>query len=226
MMTADLPFVVREHRHHFPDGFFARLGPAFLTAFTRTYLGSPDGRAYVAELNGQTVAFLVGVTNPVGHRRYLLRVHGVQLAFRAACGLAIRPRLALHFLRTRLVRYSRRLLSRGGAPDPGPTAPGGLTAVLAHVAVATEARSRGIGTVLVDRFVADAAYCGCARVSLVTLTGVDGAGPYYQRLGWQPRGETRTPEGRSLTTYELPLWQPDPGAHPAPAPRPHQGKRP
>jgi predicted N-acetyltransferase YhbS len=98
--------------------------------------------------------------------------------------------------------------------------------VLAHVAVATEARSRGIGTVLIDRFVADAAYCGCARVSLVTLTGADGAGPYYQRLGWQPRGKIRTPEGRSLAAYELALWQPNPADHPAPAPLPHQGKRP
>ncbi|GAB2873473.1 GNAT family N-acetyltransferase [Streptomyces mayteni] len=215
MRADDLPFVVREHRHHFPDGFFARLGPAFLRTYTGTYVSGPDGRAYLAELSGAPVGFLVGVTDPAAHRRHVLRGHGVRLALRAVWGLALRPRLALHFLRTRLTRYGRKLLVRRSGPGSGVPPTEGVTAVLAHVAVAAEARSLGIGTALIDRFVADAAYRGCARVSLVTAAGPEGAGRYYERLGWRAQGESRTPDGRVLAAYFLPLR----GASSGPAPR-------
>ena len=42
MNTADLGFVVREHRRHFPDGFFARLGRGFLREYYRAFLLSQD----------------------------------------------------------------------------------------------------------------------------------------------------------------------------------------
>ena len=34
LRSADLAAVVAEHLTHFPDGFFAKLGPAFLTRYT------------------------------------------------------------------------------------------------------------------------------------------------------------------------------------------------
>lgn len=208
MEPEDLSFVVAEHLSHFPHGFFARLGPRFLTAYTRAYLTGPDARAYTAEIAGQPVGFLVGVTDPAAHRRHVLRGHGRGLLLRALGGLFLRPRLALHFLRTRLVRYGRKLIpnrtAASQAPAAGPSAPFGVTAVLAHVVVAEHARSYGIGSALIRWFVQDAADAGCARVSLVTAAE-DGAGPYYERLGWLCQGENRTPDGRRLLTYDFPL---------------------
>ncbi|MFE7979759.1 GNAT family N-acetyltransferase [Streptomyces shenzhenensis] len=81
----------------------------------------------------------------------------------------------------------------------------GITAVLAHVVVIARVRSYGLGSALVRRFTDDAAAAGCARLGLVTAAGPDGAGPYYERLGWQYAGETRTPEGRALLAYEYDL---------------------
>ncbi|RKN06004.1 GNAT family N-acetyltransferase [Streptomyces radicis] len=208
MASADLPFVVEEHLGHFPHGFFARLGAGFLTSYTRTYLTGPEARAYVVEAAGRPVGFLVGVLDPPAHRRHVLRSHGPRLAARALVSLAVRPRLARHFLRTRLLRYLRGLLPRRAAPGAAPAANPGVTAVLSHVVVTRSARSLGIGETLIGRFVADAAVAGCARVSLVTASGPDGAGPYYERRGWLPRGETRTPEGRLLATYDVPLTSP------------------
>ncbi|WP_106432594.1 GNAT family N-acetyltransferase [Streptomyces zinciresistens] len=214
----DLPFVVAEHLGHFPDGFFARLGPRFLAAYTRTYLSGPDARAYTAEIGGQPVGFLVGVTDPAAHRRHVLRDHGRGLLLRALGSLSVRPRLALHFLRTRLVRYCRKLIPNRAArraPAAGPAAaPPGVTAVLAHVVVAEHARSRGIGAALIARFVEDAAEAGCARVTLVTAAE-GGAGAYYEWLGWLRQGETHTPDGRHLLTYDFPLN----GLNGIPAPR-------
>ncbi|MFE4490958.1 GNAT family N-acetyltransferase [Streptomyces niveus] len=220
-----LPYVVGEHRRLFPDGFFARLGPGFLGAYTGLYLTSPHALAFIAESEGRPVGFLVGVTDPVLHRRHTLRRHGGKLLTHAICGLAVRPGLLLHFLRTRLPRYIRKLTGRQPTSAPptqvppehatpthaSPTPPG-PGAVLAHVAVADEASSQGIGADLIERFVAAATIAGCGRVSLVTAEGPQGAGPYYERRGWHLVGRTATPEGRQLLTYErllgTPSWPP------------------
>ncbi|MFD6335564.1 GNAT family N-acetyltransferase [Streptomyces niveus] len=211
-----LPYVVREHRRLFPDGFFARLGPGFLGAYTGLYLTSPHALAFIAESEGRPVGFLVGVTDPVLHRRHTLRRHGGKLLTHAICGLAVRPGLLLHFLRTRLPRYYRKLTRRQppsaplaqASPTQASPTPPGPGAVLAHVAVADEASSQGIGADLMERFVAAATIAGCGRVSLVTAEGPQGAGPYYERRGWQLVGRTATPEGRQLLTYERILGTP------------------
>ncbi|MEU0680143.1 MULTISPECIES: GNAT family N-acetyltransferase [Streptomyces] len=204
MDSDDLAFVVAEHLRHFPDGFFARLGSRFLVAYSRTYLTGPDTRAYIAEMGGEPVGFLIGGTDPAAHRRHVLRNHGRELLIRALGSLCLRPRLTLHFLRTRLVRYCRRLISNR-APRQAPAAGhAGVTAVLDYVVVAEHARSRGIGARLIARFVKDATDAGCARVTLVTAAE-GGAGAYYDRLGWRRQGGIRTPEGRRLLTYDLSL---------------------
>ncbi|MFE4666045.1 GNAT family N-acetyltransferase [Streptomyces sp. NPDC056716] len=208
MAAEDLAFVVDQHLVHFPDGFFARLGRPYLTAYTRTYLTSRHARAYVAESDGVAVGFLVGVIDPVAHRRHVLDEHGRGLALRACAALSVRPRLALHFVRTRLGRYARKLLPRVREqhPEPAPgTSGAGVSAVLAHVVVSTHLRSYGLGSAFVQRFVQDADAAGCARVCLVTVAGPGGAGRYYERLGWLRTGEHRTPEGRLMLTYEFPL---------------------
>ncbi|MBP8535526.1 N-acetyltransferase [Streptomyces sp. MK37H] len=213
MAHEDLPFVVDEHRAHFPDGFFARLGPRFLTAYTATYLGTPHARGYIAEVGGLPAGFLVGVIDPAAHRGQLVRKHGTRLALRACAALSLRPLLTLHFIRTRLSRYCRKLLPARytrGQEELRPVRRDGATAVLSHVAVNGSARSLGLGSALIERFTQDAAAAGCARVNLVTAAGPDGAGRYYERLGWRFAGSTRTPEGRSFLTYEYPLYTPFP----------------
>ena len=213
MELDDLPFVVAEHLKHFPDSFFARLGPTFLTAYNGTYLTGPDARAYIAETDGQPVGFLIGGTDPAAHRRHVLRDYGRGLLFRALGSLCLRPRLALHFLRTRLVRYGRKLIPNRAARQAPAAGHSGVTAVLDYVVVAEHARRRGIGARLIARFVKDATDAGCARVTLVTAAE-GGAGPYYDRLGWRRQGEIRTPEGRRLLTYDLPLNEgTTPGRH-------------
>ncbi|RKN10121.1 GNAT family N-acetyltransferase [Streptomyces radicis] len=205
MSRSDLDFVVAAHREFFPDGFFARLGPGFLTAYSRTYLTSAHARAYVADVDGRPAGFLVGVLDPAAHRRHVVRSHGVRLLARAVAGMVVRPRVASHFVRTRLFRYLRKLAPKRRGAAASPSAGSGVTAVLSHVAVVGSARSLGLGGALIRVFAGDAAHRGCARISLVTLAGPGGAGPYYERLGWLPRGETRTAEGRQLATYDLPL---------------------
>lgn len=208
MATSDLPFVVDQHLHHFPDGFFARLGPGFLGEYYRAFLTGSCVSATIAEVDAQPVGYLVGVSDPAVHREHVVRRHGRALVLKAVAAMLLRPAMGLLFLRTRAGLYARKLLrrrSRAEAPaDQAPTAP---TAVLTHVAITPEAQSNGIGSELIRRFDEEAADAGCEQLTLVTASGADGAGPYYERRGWTACGERRTPDGMWLTTYKRPVGE-------------------
>lgn len=205
MGLGDLPYVVGEHLAHFPDGFFARLGPNFLTRYYRTFLDGPEASATVAELDGTVCAYLVGVLKPRRHRRLLLQHHGRSLALAGVRGLLAHPTLALVFAVTRLRRYSAALLRARSQRIETPESAGGTEAVLSHVAVSPPKQGAGIGGLLLNRFVEEARHAGCSRICLVTVAGTHGAGPYYEHRGWQRAGERVTPDGRTLALYQLAL---------------------
>jgi GNAT superfamily N-acetyltransferase len=208
MGPEDLPFVVREHLRHFPEGFFARLGQTFLTEYYRPYLSSRHARAHVADARGRPIGFLVGVTHPAAHRDHVLRTHGRTLLIEAARALLARPGLALLFLRTRARRYVGKALGRwrhrGGSPTRRPD----RIAVLDRVAVTPPAQSQGVGSALIETFVGDASAAGCSRIQLVTADGADGAAGYYESHGWRCCGEHSTPDGQRLVTYDRSLGEP------------------
>jgi len=205
MAAADLPFVVDQHLHHFPDGFFARLGPTFLREYYRAFLTGPSVSATIAESEGQPVGYLVGVSDPPAHREHVVRRHGRSLVLKAATAMLLQPSLGLLFLQTRAGLYARKLLRRRSPPQPSAeAAPAGRTAVLTHVAIAPAAQSRGIGSELIRRFDEEVAAIGCRWVTLVTASGSDGAGPYYERRGWTASGARCTPDGLWVTSYQRP----------------------
>jgi GNAT superfamily N-acetyltransferase len=207
MTRADILFVVGQHLHHFPDGFFARLGPRFLGEYYRAFLTSAAARTTLAEVDGEPAGYLVGVTDPTAHREHVVRRHGRSLVLRALTAMLRHPMLAVLFLRTRTGLYSRKLLHRRSNGTTGQTVAADTrpTAVLTHVAIIPEAQSQGIGSELIRRFDAEVAAVGCERLTLVTASGDDGAGPYYRRRGWTAHGERSTPDGLRLTTYERPV---------------------
>lgn len=199
-----LPFVVGRHREYFPDEPLARMGPAFLTAYYWTFLTSPHARAYVAEVDGSSVGFLVGVTDPSAHRRHVLRWRASRLLTRGARGLVRSPRLSGRLVCARLARYRERVVDPW-ARCPPPTPPG-ISGFVSQVAVIELAHSGGVGAALIERFVEDAYDAGCARVHLVTPVGKTKAGPASCELrGWSQRKETRTADGRHAVDYEWSL---------------------
>ncbi|SFD53899.1 Acetyltransferase (GNAT) family protein [Streptomyces aidingensis] len=205
-----MPYVVTEHLAHFGEGFFARLGPRFLAAYTVRHLDSPYARCLVAERDGERAGFLIGLTDPAGHRRHLVQRHGRALALRGTAALLVRPALAVHFTRTRAVRYAGEFLTRhrpaaGESRAAARPQPGRRVAVLAYLVVSGTARSQGLGTALVERFLREAAEAGCDRADLVTAAGAGGAGRFYRRLGWRFTGNVGTTDGRNLSMYSHPL---------------------
>ena len=199
---ADLDFCTSLHGETLPHGFFAQLGYAFLRAYLATFVSSPHAAAFVVTADGTPVGMVVGVLRGRAHRHWVLRHRGFRLAALGSAALAVRPRLALRFARTRLVRYSRALRDEGVARV---TAKEGQPAVLSHVAVAPGADGAGLGGRLVEAFVEAARAAGAQCVVLATLSGEEGAAAFYRKLGWSESGLASGFDGQSMILFSLPL---------------------
>ena len=205
MGLQDLPYVVETHRHHFPDGFFAKLGPRFLTRYYRTFLDGPLATALVAEVDDTVVGYITGVLHGPEHRHLMLKHHGTGLALAGAGAMVRHPTACLTFLFTRVRRYAAALRRyRKGTLPSNSTA--GRAAVLSHVVVSQPRRRRGIGSDLVERFLSEARESGCTRACLVTLDGPGGAGHFYERRGWRKVSNAPQADGRVLLRYERDLY--------------------
>jgi ribosomal protein S18 acetylase RimI-like enzyme len=211
------------HRRSLPGGFFARLGPRFLARYHATFAASSRARLLVAERRGEVVGFLAGTVDNAEHYRTVLR-HPVGLVLSGLRALLTDPRLALEFVRTRVLRYSRavvRQLTPGrptAAAAPAAPAPavggldtegsaahdqpedGGAVAVLTHVAVREDAQGSGAGRALVEAFTREVRRAGAREVRLVTAVG-GGATRFYRRLGWTSRGTRRAADGTVVEEF-------------------------
>ncbi len=194
-------FCAALHASALPHGFFVSLGPRFLRRYYRSFTDSPHAVALMACVDGHPVGFLVGPVRARAHRRWVVRNRGLGLAFSAVAALSVRPGLAAQFARTRFARY-RKALGRGAdAEVPASDVQAGDVAVLSHVAVLPGARHTGAGTTLVTSFERAARDAGTRIAYLTTIEGRDGAGPFYERLGWSCGPIHPTPEGRRMQEW-------------------------
>lgn len=81
----------------------------------------------------------------------------------------------------------------------------GDDSVVTHVAVKPEGRGRGAGSGLVNAFVQHAWSREVPALRLATTAGPDGAGEFYQRLGWQISGSYDDRDGVAWDRYRLEL---------------------
>lgn len=191
---ADLAFCAALHAQALPHGFFAELGSRFLRAYYATFLDSPHAIAFAATVSGEPVGYVVGIVSPRAHARWVLRRRGPTLALYGLFGMALHPRAAYRFARTRVGRYARVWRRHRGMDEPQPTA-GVAPAVLTHIAVVPGGRRIAAGSTLVAAFEAAARERGATRALLTTLEGPDGAGRFYERLGWARSATRPTTDG-------------------------------
>jgi GNAT superfamily N-acetyltransferase len=203
MTRHDIAFVTTAHRTFFPDNVMGRLGGPFLRRYYTTFLGTPYAVATMAETAGHPCGYLVGIFDTGAHRKLLLRSHGGSMVAAALLGLLLHPRFASALLvrRVRLLfqRWRQRSESRGTASVPA------SVAVLSHVATVQAVRGSGVGSVLVSSFEASCREYGADRVSLATLDGPEGAGPFYVRQGWHLKARRQTFDGRWIRLYDREL---------------------
>ncbi len=227
--AGDVPAVVALHLTHLPHGLFPRLGRGFMARWHRTFLATTHGVSLVVVDGGdRVVGFLAGATAQRTHVRTVIAEHRLPLAVAGLAALAVRPGVAVHFLRTRAGSYLRRLLRRpvrtGAAPQASVDGPGADVAVVTALVVDPAARGHGAGARLVDRFVELAAAGPAQRAELITLDGADGAQQFYEGLGWTLAGTRSNRDGQRCLRMERALPVPttvggQPAARPAHATR-------
>jgi len=200
--TDDAAACASLHADGLSDGFFVELGPAFLRAYHRAFVSSPEAVTFVAVVRGQVVGAIMGVLRPQAHMRWMLQRRGVTLAAIALLSMPIHPRATWRFVRSRVGRYIagwRR--HRAGAANSGPTGDG--RAVLSHVVVSEGARGAGLGERLVATFLREARRAGAEQFTLTTLEGAAGASAFYERLGWGRAGSRSNADGTSMVVFHM-----------------------
>jgi ribosomal protein S18 acetylase RimI-like enzyme len=167
-----------------------QLGPRFLREYYQCVLGYPRGILLTENGNNGCEGFVSGFVDPTAFYREFRR-HRVRLALAAIRSIVSRPsRMA-----ALLANYRRTGASAVHTNEPE-------VAELSSLAVLPDRAGKGIGTRLVERFVAAARDHGARRVVLTTdATGNDAVNRFYQRLGFTCVRTFEARPGRVLNEY-------------------------
>lgn len=205
----DLRHTAVLHVAELPHGLFPRLGEKFVRRWQRAHLRSEYGVLLVARSADGVVGFVLGTTDRQANVAWIIRHHRRELLGAGIRVLLLRPRLAWRFVRTRGMRYVRRVFARS-TPSTGVVGRGNLpearsapVAVLEALVVTPHARGKAIGTALVERYLGIAARAGAERVELVTKAGTGGAAGFYEHHGWTMVGSHVDRDGDRVLTYRI-----------------------
>lgn len=206
----DLADTARLHVRVLPTGLFPRLGARFVRRWHQAFLDSPDAVALTAvhlDPHGREhlVGFLMGATDRRAFHRELLTRHRTALLRRGVLALAVRPRTAARFLRTRLRPYLLGLRRSGtrhrADTNDRSTGDREIVADLTAVAVAPSWRRTGAGRDLVRQFLDRSAAAGTPNAELVAAIEPAGAAAFYVRTGWTARQQHVTRDGLRVQAF-------------------------
>lgn len=201
----DLAFLVEIHRQEFPDGFYARLGPAFMTRYFQQYFRSPAAIGLIAEQRDGSglVGYLVGTVDDDAHDRFMNGTASPALAAAGASALARRPSLWNDFARRRALWYAWRFVSRAVRPRAPSAEP--RHGELLYICTTAGHRRRGVGAALLNAYVAEALRAQAASLHLVSERENTAGRNFYAHRGWGVVSETVTRDDRPLVRMELSL---------------------
>lgn len=187
---ADSAAIAALHLAEIPRGLLTSMGPAFVTAFYETLVGSDVGFGFLAEREGRAVGFAAGVI----HWRRFYRVF-VARNWRLAVTVLFRRAFDLRRLR-RLLETSR-YAATVTLPD----------AELLAIAVRPEARGTGTADVLVRHVLAEFARRGVRQVRVTTAASNTAAARVYERSGFHLHSKAEIHRGEGACVYVLALQE-------------------
>ena len=191
--SSDIEGVVATHATAFPAFFLTRLGPQFLTQLYRAFREESGGVCVVALLGDEVVGFVSGTIEPEGFFRKVLRRRWAGFLFSGLGALLKHPLVVGE-------RFLSALRYRGEIPEKLI----GTGALLSSIAVRPQCGGRGLGSALINEFVARARAANCSYVFLTTdadendkVTGL------YERYGFQCESRLTRRDGRRMNRYVL-----------------------
>lgn len=205
MSRSDVVQTAALHEAHLPNGLFPALGQRFVRHWHRTFITSPHACALVArDANGRCCGFLIGTVDQGPYTAEVLHRDGWRLAVAGTIALVLRPRLAIHFVRTRMGRYLRRIAGvfrRTGPITPEHTGTAGSVAVLHAIVTIPEARGQGIAAALLDDFEATLRARKVPQLQLITLAD-GGAADFYRRRGYVETAHRNNRDGEPIVQFD------------------------
>ena len=184
--TGDAPAAAALHASEISEGFLPTLGPAFLRRLYRRLVLDPSSFVVVADDGGRVVGFAAAAED-LGrvYRSFAVR-DGV------VAGVAAAPRLVKGWRKVReTLRY--------------PAATGSLPAAeVLSVAVAPEARGRGVGRALLAEVLAEFARRGVDGARVVTAATNDPAQALYRAAGFREAERLEVHAGTASTVLTWP----------------------
>ena len=182
----DATACARLHREGIATGFLSSLGLPFLRELYRAIPACPMGFGHVWAEGGRSVVGFVACAERTGrlYKQALLR-RGPFLLL-AASRLLVRPGAVRRMAQT--LRYPAAL-----PPDlPG--------SEVLSIAVAPQARGRGVGRALIRAALAQFAARGCAAARVAVWDRNEAANAFYRRCGFT-LAHTRMHHGRGMNLY-------------------------
>lgn len=185
--------VVDVHLASFCGFFLSVLGSRFLKTFYSGVCSDPDGICSVCiNSSGRVSAFIVGTVNPRGFYSRLLRKDWLRFSLASLPAVIRKPLI--------IKRVARAFFHP--SENPG----GSDVAGLLSIGVLPEYQGSGVGRMLVNRFLNEAAKRGCKRVFLTTDRDKnDATNAFYQNLGFSITRQYITREGRNMNEYWIDL---------------------
>ena len=222
MLPSDARRTAELHREYLPFGLFPRLGRRFMTRWHETFSTSPHAwGGVVVGPTGDVVAVVLMTTDQHAYITEALTKHRWTLARDGAVGLLLDPRVLGYFLRTRALRYWRRLRRSHQPRTAAVTDRPDHLGVIHAVVTDESARGRGCARALLEVAEAHARRRGTPVLALITddpaetsTTGDQGtqqglgAAGMYDRLGWDRVG-VHTRDGRRVAEYRRRLLPPE-----------------
>jgi glycosyltransferase involved in cell wall biosynthesis/ribosomal protein S18 acetylase RimI-like enzyme len=184
----DADALSRLHREAMPTAFLPTLGDRFLRHLYRALATDEAAITIVAEDREGIVGFATGVSSVRSfYRRFLVR-HGLPAA--ASALPALRRPGVVHQMRETLAYPNG-----AGTHLPAPE--------ILSIAVAPEARSRGVGRALVDRVVRGLSDGGVEELKVVVGADNEAANAFYQRVGFRHRASLSVHEGVASNVWTI-----------------------
>lgn len=189
--TADL------HVRYLGDGLFPRLGRRFVRRWHATFVDSPHATAHVVVgPDGDVLGFVLAALDQRAYVTHTLQDARLSMLVRGGLAMAVRPRVAAAFLRTRLRSYWTRLRR------PVQSAPAGPRTAVVHAIVTTPAaRGTGVGRTMLAQVESDVRASQTERIELLSEDGAGGGADFYRRLGWTEETSVVNRDSRTMIRF-------------------------
>ena len=182
--------IVDIHLNTFEGFFLTFMGRGFLKKMYLSYCDHAPSDLLVAEEDGKPLGFLAYSFDMSGLYKHMIKKRLFSFAFYSLGAFFRKPKIFMRLIRAFL--------------KPGESRREEAYVELASIGVSPDAKSKGVGSALIDHLKNAVDFSRYAYISLETdAENNEGANRFYVKNGFTLSREYATPEGRKMNEYRF-----------------------